>query len=115
LVNVFCFLIVGGIPTKDIGPINEWWVAGFDGGEKALLGFSTSFGEYYLMEPSESYAPFMKKVNEKICISKTVIEFLLEDSSATYEDLLNRLQVWEPPFTKGGLFSFYNRKFCFQK
>lgn len=105
VVDVPYFLIVGGIPTKDIGPINEWWVAGFDGGEKALVGFSTGFGEYYLMEPSEPYAPFMKKINEKICISKTVIEFLLEDKSATYEDLLNRLQVWEHPFTEGGLFS----------
>jgi DNA (cytosine-5)-methyltransferase 1 len=86
-------MIVGGIPTKDMGPINEWWVSGFDGGEKALVGFSTGFGEYYLMEPSESYALFMETVNEKIFISKTVIEFLLENISPTYEDLLNKLQV----------------------
>ena len=31
----------GGIPTKALGPINEWFTAGFDGGEKALIGFST--------------------------------------------------------------------------
>jgi DNA (cytosine-5)-methyltransferase 1 len=99
-VDALYFLNVGGIPTKDIGPVNEWWVAGFDGGEKALVGFSTGFGEYYLMEPSESYAPFMKTVYEKTFISKTVIEFLLEDDRATYEDLLNRLQVWEPSFTE---------------
>ena len=30
-----------GIPTKQLGPINVWWIAGFDGGEKALVGFST--------------------------------------------------------------------------
>ena len=24
-----------------MGPINEWWTAGFDGGENALIGFST--------------------------------------------------------------------------
>jgi DNA (cytosine-5)-methyltransferase 1 len=76
-----------------MGPINEWWVSGFDGGEKALVGFSTAFGEYYLMDPSESYAPFMDTVNEKIFISKVVIESLLEDISPTYEDLLNKLQV----------------------
>ena len=23
----------GGIPAKDIGPINEWWTTGFDGGQ----------------------------------------------------------------------------------
>ncbi len=34
-------LISGGVATKNIGPINEWWIAGFDGGEKALIGFST--------------------------------------------------------------------------
>ena len=30
-----------GIPTKQLGPINSWWIAGFDGGEKALIGFTT--------------------------------------------------------------------------
>lgn len=93
-------MFVGGIPTKDMGPINEWWVSGFDGGEKALVGFSTAFGEYYLMDPSESYAPFMEIVNEKIFISKVVIEFLLEDINTTYEDLLNKLQVLAPVFMK---------------
>jgi DNA (cytosine-5)-methyltransferase 1 len=93
-------MILGGIPTKDIGPINEWWMSGFDGGEKALVGFSTAFGEYYLMEPSESYAPFMKTLNEKIFISKIVVEFLLENTNKTYEDLLNKLQVPEPPVMK---------------
>ena len=24
-----------------MGPINEWWIAGFDGGENALIGFGT--------------------------------------------------------------------------
>jgi len=32
---------VGGIWTRNMGPINEWWTAGFDGGENALIGFST--------------------------------------------------------------------------
>ena len=31
----------GGIPTKNMGPINAWWTAGFDGGENPLIGFST--------------------------------------------------------------------------
>ena len=76
-----------------MGPINEWWVSGFDGGEKALIGFSTAFGEYYLMEPSEAYAPFMEMVYEKIFLSKLVIEILLDDINTTYEDLLNKVQV----------------------
>ena len=34
-------LFSGGVPTKSIGPINEWWITGFDGGENALIGFTT--------------------------------------------------------------------------
>jgi len=83
----------GGIPTKDMGPINEWYVTGFDGGELALVGFGTAFAEYILMEPSENYAPFMDAVKEKIYMSKLVIEFLLDEINSTYEDLLNKLQV----------------------
>jgi len=40
-------------------PINEWYVIGFDGGDLALIRFSTAFVEYVLMEPSETYAIFM--------------------------------------------------------
>ncbi|XP_076753512.1 DNA (cytosine-5)-methyltransferase PliMCI [Xylocopa sonorina] len=87
----------GGVPTKDMGPINEWWVSGFDGGELALVGFTTAFGEYILMEPAEAYTPFMESVKEKIYMSKIVIEFLLDEINPTYEDLLNKLQTVVPP------------------
>ena len=40
LIKLVC-IVVGGIPTRNMGPINEWWTAGFDGGENALIGFST--------------------------------------------------------------------------
>lgn len=83
----------GGIPTKDMGPINEWFVTGFDGGELALIGFSTAFAEYILMEPSETYTEFMDAVKEKIYMSKLVTEFLLDDITLSYEDLLNKLHV----------------------
>ena len=59
-----------GIPTRELGPINSWWVAGFDGGEKALVGFTTAYAEYILMEPSSSYKPVMATVHEKIYLSK---------------------------------------------
>ncbi|XP_025996917.1 DNA (cytosine-5)-methyltransferase PliMCI isoform X2 [Solenopsis invicta] len=92
----------GGIPTKDMGPINEWYITGYDGGELALVGFSTAFAEYILMEPSEAYAPFMDAVIEKIYMSKLVIEFLIHSYSVLeiepkYEDLLNKLQTTVPP------------------
>ncbi|KZC09572.1 PREDICTED: DNA (cytosine-5)-methyltransferase PliMCI-like [Dufourea novaeangliae] len=87
----------GGVPTKDMGPINEWWVAGFDGGELALIGFTTAFAEYILMDPAEAYTPFMDSVKEKIYMSKIVIELLLDEVNPTYEDLLNKLQTIVPP------------------
>lgn len=37
----FLFFFLGGVNGKNLGPINEWWITGFDGGEKALIGFST--------------------------------------------------------------------------
>lgn len=33
--------LAGGVPAKKLGPINAWWITGFDGGEKALIGFTT--------------------------------------------------------------------------
>lgn len=83
----------GGVPARDVGPINEWWTSGFDGGEKALVGFTTSYGEYYLMEPSPEYSPFMKSVKEKIYLAKIVIEFLLSEENPSFEDLINKIQV----------------------
>ena len=68
-------------------------MSGYDGGESALIGISTAYGEYYLMEPSSSYLPFMEKVREKIYMSKLVIEFLIDEENPTYEDLLNKFQV----------------------
>lgn len=37
----FCFLYLGGVFARKLGPINAWWITGFDGGEKALIGFTT--------------------------------------------------------------------------
>jgi len=59
-----------GIPTKELGPINSWWIAGFDGGERALIGFTTAYAEYILMEPSHAYQSIMATVHEKIYLSK---------------------------------------------
>ncbi|XP_052224566.1 DNA (cytosine-5)-methyltransferase 1-like isoform X2 [Dreissena polymorpha] len=87
----------GGIPTKNMGPINAWWTAGFDGGENPLIGFSTAFAEYILMQSSDHYAPFMDTMQEKINMSKIVIEFLNRNPDATYEDLLNKIQTTVPP------------------
>lgn len=45
------------------------------------------------MSPSEMYAPYLNAVQEKIYISKAVIELLSDNHEATYEDLMNTLDV----------------------
>lgn len=113
----------GGVPAKKLGPINAWWITGFDGGEKALIGFTTgaallhllfcfiisvlvylhpnaasfffslAFADYILMHSSEEYAPIFALMQEKIYMSKIVVEFLQKNREATYEDLLNKIEV----------------------
>lgn len=39
--DVCGFSLAGGVRAKKLGPINAWWITGFDGGEKALIGFTT--------------------------------------------------------------------------
>ena len=69
-----------------------WHISPFD--EKTVhISFITNFCEYILMAPSEEYAPFMDVVEEKICMTKLVIEFLLHEINPSYEDLINKLQV----------------------
>lgn len=87
----------GGICTKAMGPIGAWWTAGFDGGENAVIGFTTPYADYVLMAPSQPYAPFIDAIKEKIYMSKLVIETLARDPSTTYEDLLNKLELTPPP------------------
>lgn len=41
LLNEIIFHTIGGVRAKKLGPINAWWITGFDGGEKALIGFTT--------------------------------------------------------------------------
>merc|ERR1719278_1811133 len=95
--------IEDGVPVFDCGPINAWSNAGFDGGEKALTIFSTGFAEYYLMEPSEAYQPFARQVEEKVFLTKHVIEYLTRmrdvelKPDVDYEDLLNHLTTVVPP------------------
>lgn len=45
------------------------------------------------MEPSEEYAPIFAVMQEKIYMSKIVVEFLQKNREATYEDLLNKIEV----------------------
>ncbi|XP_058795195.1 DNA (cytosine-5)-methyltransferase 1-like [Phymastichus coffea] len=86
-----------GIPGKKFGPMVWWWMTGFDIGEQPTVGLSTELGDYICMKPSVEYAPFMKSVMTKIYISKIVIEFLIYEPNASYEDLLSKLQTTPVP------------------
>lgn len=56
------------------------------------------FAEYILMQPSEAYSSFIEQMKVKVHMSKTVIEFLLNNQDASYEDLLNKIQVLQGNF-----------------
>lgn len=45
------------------------------------------------MEPSPDYAPIFGLMQEKIYISKIVVEFLQSNPHAVYEDLINKIEV----------------------
>jgi len=45
----------GGIPVQKGGRVTEWWFSGFDGGINVILGISTEFAEYVLVNPHPSY------------------------------------------------------------
>uniref|UniRef100_A0A146MBM0 DNA (Cytosine-5)-methyltransferase 1 n=1 Tax=Lygus hesperus TaxID=30085 RepID=A0A146MBM0_LYGHE len=89
--------IEGGIAVKELGPILQWWIGGYDGGHTALAGLSTDSGEYFFMEPSPEYRPIMSALLEKIYLGKMVIEFLIKEENASFEDLLNHIQITVPP------------------
>lgn len=55
------------------------------------------------MSASETYSPFLEAVKEKIYLSKTVIEFILNTPEAAYEDLLNKMETTVPPSGLGTL------------
>lgn len=62
-----------------------------------VLSLCSAFADYILMEPSEEYAPTFALMQEKIYMSKIVVEFLQNNPDVSYEDLLNKIEVWPWP------------------
>ena len=93
--------IEGGVPVCDAGPVVGWWVAGFDGGDRHVIGVTTEVAYYYLNEPSDAYSPFMKEIDTKTFIAKCVIEHLMSTKDnmeeVEYEDLLTVLEERTTP------------------
>lgn len=57
------------------------------------LSPSPAFADYILMDPREEYAPIFAVMQEKIYMSKMVVEFLQKNPDVSYEDLLNKIEV----------------------
>lgn len=70
------------------------WTAGYDGGEKLPIAFTTQFAEYYLMEASLEYSPIFHRIRQKIKLVKVVVEFLLDRcmDNPSYEDLAQHIE-----------------------
>ncbi|KAL8585576.1 hypothetical protein ACOMHN_050335 [Nucella lapillus] len=85
----------GGVECKEMGPIVEWWTSGYAG--DVNIGVTTGYADYFLLAPSQPFAPFMEGLRVKCHMSKVVIEFILDHPHATYEDLLNKLQTTDSP------------------
>lgn len=49
------------------------------------------------MDPNPEYAPLFSVMQEKIYISKIVVEFLQGNPDSTYEDLINKIETTVPP------------------
>lgn len=86
-----------GVPAQELGPIVEWWISGFDGGNSFLIAFRTPCAEYILMEPNPDYASLMREPKYKALLTKIIVEFLCNTNKPTYEDLLNRLSEVSVP------------------
>ena len=52
-----------------------------------------AFADYILMQPSEEYSSIFALMQEKIYMSKIVVEFLQKNPDVSYEDLLNKIEV----------------------
>lgn len=55
------------------------------------------------MDPSPEYAPIFGLMQEKIYISKIVVEFLQSNSDSTYEDLINKIEVRDRGASASGI------------
>lgn len=83
--------IEDGFAAMKLGPISEWWLSSNDGGSRLIVGITTSYADYLLIEPHPDYKKYMTSVTEKIYLSRLVLDSMIlsEYDDPTYEDILN--------------------------
>ena len=81
-----------GVPVTDV-VINQWWATGFTEGEQPKVGVTTDSGNYVLQKASKEYSFIMKDLEDKVILTKMVIEIIAEDadSDMSYNDFLLKL------------------------
>ena len=51
--------------VSKIGPVVNFWVTGYTRQERATVGVSTKFADYYLASPHPAYDKILKKLRQK--------------------------------------------------
>lgn len=72
-----------------IGPIDEWYAHGFDGGLNALININTPYASYILrncaQDHVDKYSPFLLR----IMVLKYIFECLADNYEIQYEEMCN--------------------------
>jgi len=94
--------IENGVAVSELGPILEWWVS-YGGGDSfhVVIGVSTDYADYFLIEPHTNFKKYTTSVTEKIHLSNFVIESMLDsiNEDPTYEDILDNISKCNNPVT----------------
>lgn len=83
-----------------LGPIDEWWFYGFDGGSQILIGIESPYSSYMLKEPDPIYRHLFEDLNSKMYLTKYVIDTLNEDSYCDFEELMSILKDKQDNFSQ---------------
>ncbi|CAG2100678.1 unnamed protein product, partial [Medioppia subpectinata] len=92
--------------TQMIGPLQEWWFAGFDGGSQLMIGCESEFASYVLSEPNPRFKSLFTRSTQNMYLTKLVIESLLKTPDSSYEDLVESLEERSQHFSEELLLQF---------
>jgi len=74
------------VPIIRGGPIQIWWITGYEKDEPMQIAITTSHGQFYFQSPSKEFKKFF--LEDKSKVLKMVYTCLKENQDLTYEDLL---------------------------
>ncbi|MEN2496092.1 MAG: DNA (cytosine-5)-methyltransferase 1 [Marteilia pararefringens] len=73
-----------------LGPIDEWFLFGFDGGLDLVVVISTEYAHYLVEHAAPPYAPHHTPFLARALVCKFVFETLLGDYAISFEHLVER-------------------------